>query len=338
MRRVLVKLVAVGELDQLAQVHDGDPLAEMADHAQVVGDEEVGQAELVAQVLQQVDYLGLDRLLDAQRPLSTAHDEMLFIIQHQTSELWIKLAVHELTAACAMLEADRLEPCFKMLARVARIFDQLNSAWDVLRTMTPSEYTSFREQLGQSGIRRICITTHYRADKIECHFGDGSSFGAAVDYLHESQPLGTAGALRQLEIEGDEPLLVINGDVLTTVNYRAMLDYHREHGARLTMGVRRYAMKVPYGVVEGEGPRVSVVREKPEVGFFVNAGLYLVEPAACRDFPADRCFDMTEFIERLIAEGETVVSFPIHEYWLDIGQLDDYARAQQDLCGGRLGA
>ncbi len=194
------------------------------------------------------------------------------------------------------------------------------------------------EQLGQAGIRRICITTHYRADKIKGHFGDGSSFGAVVDYLHESQPLGTAGALRQLQIEGDEPLLVINGDVLTTVNYRAMLDYHREHGARLTMGVRRYAMKVPYGVVEGEGPRVSAVREKPEVSFFVNAGLYLIEPAACRGIPAERRFDMTEFIEGLIAEGEIVVSFPIHEYWLDIGQIDDYARAQQDHCGGRLGS
>ena len=95
-------------------------------------------------------YLQLDRILQAQQPLSTAHDEMLFIIQHQTSELWMKLAIHELTATCRMIAADNLQPAFKTLSRVSRILEQLNSAWDVLRTMTPSEYTEFRGALGQS--------------------------------------------------------------------------------------------------------------------------------------------------------------------------------------------
>ena len=96
------------------------------------------------------DYLHLDSILDAQTPLSASPDEMLFIIQHQTSELWMKLAIHEISSACAAIREDRLQPAFKMLTRVARIFEQLNSAWDVLRTMTPSEYTSFRGSLGQS--------------------------------------------------------------------------------------------------------------------------------------------------------------------------------------------
>jgi tryptophan 2,3-dioxygenase len=96
------------------------------------------------------DYLRLDRILDAQAPLSDAHDEMLFIIQHQTSELWMRLAIHEIGAAREAVAADRLQPALKMLARVSRIFEQLNSAWDVLRTMTPSEYTRFRAALGQS--------------------------------------------------------------------------------------------------------------------------------------------------------------------------------------------
>ncbi|MGE0007168.1 MAG: tryptophan 2,3-dioxygenase [Parvibaculaceae bacterium] len=96
------------------------------------------------------DYLQLDRILDAQKPLSDAHDELLFIIQHQTSELWMKLAIHELGAATGAIAGDDLQPAFKMLARVARIMEQLNSAWDVLRTMTPSEYTRFRSSLGQS--------------------------------------------------------------------------------------------------------------------------------------------------------------------------------------------
>src|SRR5580693_10264179 len=95
-------------------------------------------------------YLQLDRILEAQRPLSTAHDEMLFIVQHQTSELWMKLAIHELSATCRLIAADGLQPAFKTLSRVSRILEQLNSAWDVLRTMTPSEYTEFRALLGQS--------------------------------------------------------------------------------------------------------------------------------------------------------------------------------------------
>jgi tryptophan 2,3-dioxygenase len=96
------------------------------------------------------DYLHLERILDAQEPLSTAHDELLFIIQHQTSELWMKLAIHEVHSAIDAIRGDRLQAAFKMLTRVARIFEQLNSAWDVLRTMTPSEYTRFRDALGQS--------------------------------------------------------------------------------------------------------------------------------------------------------------------------------------------
>jgi dTDP-glucose pyrophosphorylase len=192
------------------------------------------------------------------------------------------------------------------------------------------------EQLGQAGIRSINITTHYQADKIKEHFGDGSSFGARVHYSHEQEPLGTAGALRLLEAaeHGEDPLLVINGDVLTKVDYRAMLDFHREHRAQLTMGVRHYTMQVPYGVVDCEGPRVKSVREKPEFSFFVNAGIYLVEPQLCREIPAHRRFDMTDLIALLQGSGRRVVSFPIHEYWLDIGQLDDYERAQQDVRSG----
>ena len=103
-----------------------------------------------AQDMSYGDYLQIDAILNAQKPLSSAHDEMLFIIQHQTSELWMRLAIHELNAARELLKADDFRPAFKMLTRVARIFEQLNSAWDVLRTMTPSEYTEFRETLGQS--------------------------------------------------------------------------------------------------------------------------------------------------------------------------------------------
>ena len=192
------------------------------------------------------------------------------------------------------------------------------------------------EQLGEAGIRSIDITTHYQPDKIRQHFGDGSSFGALVRYSHESEPLGTAGALRQLHVEGTEPLLVINGDVLTTVNFRAMFDFHKEYEAGITMGVRRYAMEVPYGVVDCDGPFVKEIREKPEISFFVNAGIYLVEPEVCALIPENQRFDMTELIARLTETGGRAVSFPIHEYWLDIGRHGDYEQAQEDLRAGEL--
>lgn len=96
------------------------------------------------------DYLQLDSILNSQKPLSQAHDEMLFIIQHQTSELWLKLAIVEMHSTISQIQADNLRPAFKHLSRVSRIFEQLNSAWDVLRTMTPSEYTTFRDSLGHS--------------------------------------------------------------------------------------------------------------------------------------------------------------------------------------------
>jgi tryptophan 2,3-dioxygenase len=96
------------------------------------------------------DYLHLERVLEAQQPLSEAHDELLFIIQHQASELWMKLAIHEIRATIKAIHNGELQPAFKMLSRIARIFEQLTNAWDVLRTMTPSEYTEFRDQLGQS--------------------------------------------------------------------------------------------------------------------------------------------------------------------------------------------
>ena len=124
-------------------------------------------------------YLQLDRILQAQQPLSTAHDEMLFIIQHQTSELWMKLAIHELNATCRLISADDLQPAFKTLSRVSRILEQLNSAWDVLRTMTPSEYTEFRGLLGQSSgfqswqYRAIeFLVGNKNAAMIQIHAGD----------------------------------------------------------------------------------------------------------------------------------------------------------------------
>lgn len=185
-------------------------------------------------------------------------------------------------------------------------------------------------RLQQAGIRRVSFTTHYRPEAIEAHFGGGENFGLEIAYVNEDQPLGTAGALSMLA-PCEEPMLVMNGDILTRVDFRAMLAFHREHGADLTVGVRQYDMSVPYGVVRCDGASVRAIEEKPVVNFLVNAGIYLIEPAAHRRIPAGQRFDMTDLIAKLTAEGRSVAAFPIVEYWLDIGRHGDYSQAQQDF-------
>lgn len=185
-------------------------------------------------------------------------------------------------------------------------------------------------QLRDAGIRRVNVTTHFEQEKIRSYFGDGTRFGVDLNYVSEERPLGTAGALRLLETR-QEPLLILNGDILTKVDFRAMLDFHNDCHADLTVGVREYDFQVPYGVIETEGTRVLGVNEKPVYKFFVNAGIYLLQPALEQFIPSAERFDMTDLIQQLIAAGRTVVSFPIMEYWLDIGRLADYERAQEDI-------
>jgi len=191
------------------------------------------------------------------------------------------------------------------------------------------------EQLRQAGIRQVNVATHYKSELIAEHFRDGRDFGVDIRYVKEDQPLGTAGALSLIE-EADEPLLVMNGDILTRVDFRSMLNFHREHGADLTVAVRQYEFRVPYGVVEADGVKVKGISEKPVVRYFINAGIYLLNPSVCRLIPNGQAYDIPDLIARLLAEGHTVVSFPIREYWLDIGKTDHYNQAQADVATGRF--
>jgi dTDP-glucose pyrophosphorylase/CBS domain-containing protein len=191
------------------------------------------------------------------------------------------------------------------------------------------------EQLRRSGIRDVNLTTHYLPESIVNHFGDGEGFGVRLNYLKEDHPMGTAGGLKQMK-RPVGPFLVINGDILTGVPFQEMLAYHRKYGAVLTVGVRKYDMQVPFGVVECEDVRITKLQEKPLLSFFINAGTYLLEPSACDYIPEGRPFDMTDLIQKLIEAGRPVVSFPIMEYWLDVGRHEDYQKAQEDVLKGRI--
>jgi dTDP-glucose pyrophosphorylase/CBS domain-containing protein len=183
------------------------------------------------------------------------------------------------------------------------------------------------EQLRAAGIRRVIVTTHYKPEVITNHFGNGRRFGVEIDYVEEEQPLGTAGSISLLGLP-EEPLLVINGDILTRVNFRAMLDFHREQRADMTVAVRQHEFRLPYGVVETDGVEITGISEKPVVQQFINAGIYLLNPAACQYIPNGQPCDMPDLVAKLLAERRRVVSFPVHEYWLDIGQHDEYQQAQ----------
>ncbi|MGC9337719.1 MAG: nucleotidyltransferase family protein [Candidatus Cloacimonadia bacterium] len=184
-------------------------------------------------------------------------------------------------------------------------------------------------RLKNSGINNIKIATHYLSEKISDYFGDGENFSVKLEYINEDDPLGTAGALGLIG-KVHEPLLIINGDILTDIDFRKMHDFHRELYADLTVGVRHYEFQVPYGVIECQGVNICGVSEKPKHQFFVNAGIYLIEPDVVDFIPKDVRYNMTDLIKNLIQEKKNVVSFPITEYWIDIGQLADLKRAQKD--------
>ncbi len=191
------------------------------------------------------------------------------------------------------------------------------------------------DQLQQAGIRHVNISTHFMAEKIIEHFGDGQAFGVDLHYVNEDQPLGTGGALGLMS-PPKETQLVINGDILTQVDFGAMLAFHQDNQAALTVAVRRHEIQVPYGVIECDGARVSDLKEKPQVGFLVNAGVYLLEPSVYEFIPSGQHFNMTDLIRWLLDAGRTVITFPIREYWLDVGQPGDYAKAQDDMQNGKV--
>ncbi|MEY8239851.1 MAG: nucleotidyltransferase family protein [Cycloclasticus sp.] len=188
------------------------------------------------------------------------------------------------------------------------------------------------EQFIAAGFHRFYVSTHYMPEMIRRHFGDGSKWGVSITYIHEDMPLGTGGALGLLPNDlPDLPLIIMNGDILTKVDFVNLLKFHQETNAVSTMCVREYDYQVPYGVVEAQGYRVTSMKEKPTYSFFVNAGIYVVNTKVIKGVQKNVKVDMPTLLERTINNGELVSMFPIHEYWLDIGQMPDFEKAQKDF-------
>lgn len=185
--------------------------------------------------------------------------------------------------------------------------------------------------LAVQGFRRLYLSVNYRAEQIESFFGDGSDRGLTIDYLREDRALGTCGSLSLLPTHETGPILVTNGDVLTRVDCGQVMDGHQRSGADASVVVRDYEMQVPFGVVRAEGGRISAIEEKPSQVFNINAGVYVLSPVARARIPADTPFDMPQLIQALIEEGRIVRPHRAEGYWLDIGRLPDFDRANAEF-------
>lgn len=184
------------------------------------------------------------------------------------------------------------------------------------------------EHFKKHGFYDFIISVNYKKETIQNYFQDGSAFDVSIEYIEEQKRLGTAGALSLIKQSIKEPFFVMNGDILTNFNCEAMLQQHLEQEAFATMAVREYEYQIPYGVVETEGTRLVNISEKPTHSYFVNAGIYILSPELLSKIPVDTFYDMPTLFSN-IKRDEVAQVYPIQEYWLDIGHLDEYESVRE---------
>ncbi len=177
------------------------------------------------------------------------------------------------------------------------------------------------------GIRRIFLSVNYLSHVIEDYFGDGSQFGCEIEYLHEDQPLGTGGALSLLPEKPNDPVLVMNGDLIVQADFSRMLQFHEDGGYFATMGLRPYTHEVAFGCAETDGHRLTALEEKPVLTKLVNAGIYVLSPDAVDAVPKNTAFPITQLFEDALVENRPCGAYTMEEDWLDIGRPDQLRRA-----------
>lgn len=183
------------------------------------------------------------------------------------------------------------------------------------------------------GFHNFYFCVNYLAKQIEDYFSNGSAWGAEIYYIYEQKRMGTAGALTLIPDVSDLPLVVMNGDLLTKVDFNVLLDHHIEQRCLATMCVHRHEYQVPYGVVGTDGLKITGITEKPVQSYLVNAGVYVIEPQCIERIPKNEYYDMPALFNNLLKEGLPASIFPIHEYWIDIGKLEEYEKAKVILQG-----
>ena len=189
------------------------------------------------------------------------------------------------------------------------------------------------ENFIQQGFFDFYISVNYKAEMIEAYFGDGSSYGVHINYLREKKKLGTAGALSLLPKGITEPIIVMNGDLLTKVNFNQLLEHHINNHSDATMCVREYRYQIPYGVVKTTDWNIESLKEKPTYSAFVNAGIYVLNSELIDDIPHNQYFDMTDLFNLNVKKNRNSLAFPIREYWIDVGRMEDFERANEEFYG-----
>jgi len=186
------------------------------------------------------------------------------------------------------------------------------------------------EKFAEYGYVNIVMCVNYKSHIIQDYFGDGREFGVNIEYILEEQRMGTAGALSLLKEKPTESFFVMNGDLLTNVNFEHLHDFHIANNSIGTMCVREYDFQVPYGVVNIDGSNILSIEEKPVQKFFVSAGIYMLSPYVLKYIPKNEFFDMPTLFEKLISVNKNAISFPLREYWLDIGRIEEYKKANDE--------
>lgn len=187
------------------------------------------------------------------------------------------------------------------------------------------------ESLREHGVHEIILSVGYRAELIETYFGDGRNFNVKISYVREQEPLGTAGSLRLVADRLSEQFVMLNGDLLTRLDFRAIVHAHRASEADLTIGARPYAVQIPYGVIEDGDGRVRALREKPQLNVLINAGIYVLNRELVELVPPSGPYYMDQLVSAAIAAGRNVRHYQIDAYWLDMGAMEDYARANEEF-------
>lgn len=188
------------------------------------------------------------------------------------------------------------------------------------------------ENFVSAGFKNFYIAVHYLAEQIKDYFGDGQRWGVQISYIEEHEPLGTAGALGLLPHDmPDLPMIVMNGDILTQIDFSRLLAYHNEHQGVATLCVRRFEYQIPYGVVSIDAQRITNIVEKPIQSCFSNAGVYVLNQSLVQTIAKQQQIDMPQLLNQQIASGQLVSMFPVYEYWLDIGRKSDFLRAQDEF-------
>lgn len=186
------------------------------------------------------------------------------------------------------------------------------------------------EQLLKQGFNRFCISVNYKSEQIKEYFDDGSKIGATICYIDEKKRMGTAGSLSLFPFETTEPIIVLNGDILTKLCFKQLIDFHREHQASATIAAATYGFQVPYGLIKASHNHLVGFEEKPVFSSFINAGIYVLSQKVLSNVPKDAYFDMNDLFKVLLEKKEPVCIFPIREYWIDIGGMKSLEHACKD--------